>query len=697
MGIRSNIKAVLTLVVTMSLAGCGGGGGGAPVAGKFQMGGAQQGVQVALAGTVTTFAGTAGRSVDDPIGTNARFNNPRAVTADATNLYIADSVNNTIRKIVIATGAVTTLAGTPGVAGSTDTGIGTPALFNNPCGITNDGLGNLYVADTGNHTIRKVIIASGAVSTLAGTAGVQGAVDATGAAASFNSPRGITTDGNNLYVADTENATIRAIVIANGTVGAVSTLAGTAGFFGADDGDPSDATFNSPGGITTTGGLLYVADTGNGLVRTVDLGTGEVGHLAPSFTGPTGVGTDGANLYVADAGNQTVSKIDLSAPAVAATLAGTAGAFGSTDAPNGPGTAARFADPYDVAFRGGFLYVIDSLAGTVRSIEVGTGKVATLAGAPSFADAVTGPAAGFDYPIDVTTDGINLYVADAVHDTIRKIVISSGAVTTIAGTAGATGSADNAVGTAAMFDTPSGITTDGTNLYVTDQANNTIRKIVIASGAVSTLAGTVGVAGSTDSNNGLTATFNNPTGITTDGTNLYVTDSFNAVIRKINIASGAVTTLAGTAGVTGAADNVNGLAATFSNPAGITTDGTSLYVADADNNTIRKIVIASSAVTTLAGTAGTSGSTDATGITARFNSPYGITTDGANLYVTDSLNSTIRKIVIATGAATTVAGTPGTTGSTNTPPLFNVPGGITTDGISLYVADSGNGTIRRIQ
>src|SRR4051794_13143059 len=98
MEIRRSIKTVLTLVVTMSLAGCGGGGGGAPVAGQFQMGGAQQGVQVALAGTVTTFAGTAGRSVDDPIGTKARFNNPRAVTADAANLYIADSVNNTIRK-----------------------------------------------------------------------------------------------------------------------------------------------------------------------------------------------------------------------------------------------------------------------------------------------------------------------------------------------------------------------------------------------------------------------------------------------------------------------------------------------------------------------------------------------------------------------------------------------------------------------
>ena len=214
-------------------------------------------------------------------------------------------------------------------------------------------------------------------------------------------------------------------------------------------------------------------------------------------------------------------------------------------------------------------------------------------------------------------------------------------VTTLAGTAGEYGSTDG-TGTTARFNSPFSITTDGTNLYVADSGNYTIRKIVIATGEVTTLAGTAGEYGSTDGI-GTTARFNNPYGITIDGTSLYVADSGNYTIRKIVIASRMVTTLAGTAGEYGSTDGT-GTTARFNNPYGITTDETNLYVADSGNNTIRKIVIATGEVTTLAGTAGDSGSTDGTGTTARFNNPYGITTDGTNLYVADTGNNTIRKI-----------------------------------------------------
>jgi hypothetical protein len=197
-------------------------------------------------------------------------------------------------------------------------------------------------------------------------------------------------------------------------------------------------------------------------------------------------------------------------------------------------------------------------------------------------------------------------------------------------------------GSAANFYNPSSITTDGTNLYVADTYNCTIRKIVISTGAVTTLAGSEGVYGSADGT-GSAASFSAPRGITTDGTNLYVADTFSSTIRKIVISTGAVTTLAGTAGVYGSADGT-GSAANFNNPFGITTDGTNLYVADTYNNTIRKIVISTGAVTTLAGTAGVYGSADGTGSAANFNTPFGITTDGTNLYVADTYNNTIRKI-----------------------------------------------------
>ena len=122
---------------------------------------------------------------------------------------MADTSNHTIRQVVIATGVVTTLAGTAGSSGSTDA-TGTAAMFRSPYGITTDGT-NLYVTDGDNHTIRKIVIATGVVTTLAGTAGLSGSTDATGTAARFYYPFGITTDGTNLYVADGDNQTIRVI------------------------------------------------------------------------------------------------------------------------------------------------------------------------------------------------------------------------------------------------------------------------------------------------------------------------------------------------------------------------------------------------------------------------------------------------------------------------------------------------------
>jgi sugar lactone lactonase YvrE len=214
-------------------------------------------------------------------------------------------------------------------------------------------------------------------------------------------------------------------------------------------------------------------------------------------------------------------------------------------------------------------------------------------------------------------------------------------VLTIAGTALATGSVDG-TGLAARFNQPWGITTDGANLYVADTYNQTIRKIVIATAAVTTIAGTAGTTGSADGT-GPTATFLYPSGITTDGTNLYVTDYGNNTVRQIVILTGVVTTLAGTAGTTGSADGTGNTASFFA-PGGITTDGTNLYVADTYNSWIRNIVISTQLVTTLAGAALAQGSFDGSVAVALFYLPSGITAVGANLYVADTYNHTIREI-----------------------------------------------------
>jgi hypothetical protein len=660
-------------------------------------------VNAPILGIVSTLAGVP-RGNGDGMGSSAWFYDPHSITADGTNLYVADTGNNTIRKIVIASGEATTLAGTASIPGSND-GTGSAAQFNTPAGIAIDGT-NLYVSDMGNHTIRKVVIATGVVSTLAGTAGSSGGDDGTGSTARFNGPIGITTDGTNLYVADHDNNTIRQIVI---NTGVVTTLAGTAGIFGYDDGIGGNAHFAGPQGIVRDGGSLYVSDTGNHTIRKIDIGTAEVTTLAGTawssgsgdgsgteaqFNEPRGIASDGTSLYVADAGNHTIRKIDIATAAVT-TLAGNAGLSGSED---GTGSAARFKLPRSVASAGTDLYVADTGNGTIRKLIIASGEVTTLAGtAGTSSKDGTGSAAGFLLPHGIAVDGGNLYVADTGNNLIRKITIATAEVTSLAGTAATKGYNDG-TGSAARFGGPEGVALNGGNLYVADTGNHMIRKIVISTAAVTTFAGTGGLSGG-DDGVGSAARFSKPSGISSDGTNLYVADSGNHTIRKIVILTGQVTTLAGTAGLSGGDDGV-GSAARFNEPNGITTDGTNIYVADRKNSTIRKLIIATGEVTTLAGTAGLYGSSDGTGSTAGFAAAGGVATDGTYLYVGDSKNHTIRKVVIATGVVTTLAGTAGLRGSddgTGGAARFRLPEGIAMDRTSLYVADRENHTIRMIR
>jgi len=215
-------------------------------------------------GTVTTFAGTTGTAgLVNGTGAAALFNGPTGIATDISgNVYVADNGNNVIRKIT-SKGVVTTLAGS-GNRGALD-GTGAAASFNQPQALTVDGIGNVYVADKGNNLIRK-ITPDGVVTTIAGT-GTAGSANGVGTAASFNGPAGITIDASgNLYIGDSNNNLIRKIA-ANGTV---STLAGT-GSAGAGNGGLTAATFNNPQGVVVdTYGRIYVADTGNSLIRVIN-------------------------------------------------------------------------------------------------------------------------------------------------------------------------------------------------------------------------------------------------------------------------------------------------------------------------------------------------------------------------------------------------------------------------------------------
>jgi hypothetical protein len=303
------------------------------------------------------------------------------------------------------------------------------------------------------------------------------------------------------------------------------------------------------------------------------------------------------------------------------------------------------------------LYVTDYNLNVVQSVSSLTGTGATLttiagASGSSGATNANGTSAMFNGLEGVVVDsGGSLFVADANNEGIRKIALpaSTATVTTFAGTLGTTGATD-ATGTAALFNMPRGMGIDSAdNLYVADAFNHTIRKITSA-GVVTTLAGLAGTMGSTDGT-GSAARFRFPFAVATDNTNLYVSDSFNNAIRKIVISTGVVTTLAGNTSSFGYVD-ATGTSAKFNFPLGIATDGTYIYVSDAGNNVIRKID-SSGVVTTLAGSAtGTAGNANGTGTAAAFNTPVGLAYGNGKLYVIDQ-NGTHIRIVDTTSAAVT--------------------------------------------
>lgn len=651
---------------------------------------------------VGTLAGKSGTVINsiDATGTAAQFSAPRGVAVDtAGNVYVADSNNHTIRKITPA-GVVTTIGGTAGSQGYADGSTGTK--FAEPFSVAVDSSGNVYVADTLSNAIRKITPA-GVVSTLAGN-GRQGSSDGTGTAAGFNEPRGVAVDSaGTVYVADYQNQTVRKITAA----GVTTTLAGTAGSIGSSDGTGAAARFKSPNGVAVdSAGNVYVADSGNRTIRKITP-AGVVTSLAGSSTNNSitdGTGTAAGfkeirNLSIDSAGNLYVTDFlshvvrKITAAGVVTTIAGGSGIPGSTDA---TGTSARFYAPSAVAAdSSGNLYVADTSNNAIRKIS-SSGAVTLFAGLPGRTSSLDGnrASARFEDPYSVAADGSgNVYVADATDHSIRKIT-SAGVVTTLAGKPGSFGSS-NGSGTEATFFGPLGIATDSIGtVYVADTGNHLIRKIT-AAGVVTTLAGTAGQAGRTDAT-GTAATFNSPMGVAVDSAGtVYVLDNGNASVRKISPA-GVVTTLAGGGGQ--GFVNGTGTAARFTVPFDLTVDSAgNVYVCDHGNHVIRKVTPAG-VVTTLAGT-GTAGKAEGAATVAQFKFPSGVAADAdGNVYVADTDNQVIRKITPA-GEVSTVAGS-GNTGSDDgvgTAGSFFNPKDVASDGKgNLYVVDRANRTIRKM-
>ena len=340
------------------------------ICGAAAFGGRAQSVQL------SSLAGRPLPGAVDALSDDARFNCPTgiAVGADGT-IFVADSQNNTIRKVA-SDGNVTTFAGLAGAIGSVD-GTGTNAQFNAPQGVAVDTAGFVYVADTGNSTIRK-ISSSGVVSTLAGVAGYPNPFDGIGTNAQFNHPQALAIDSaGQIYVADTWNYTVRKIT-ADGTV---TTLAGRAGYSGSVDGATNRARFNGPTGIAVDNtGTVFVTEFWSHTIRQISASgavttiVGKAGSWGDSdgvndtarFFQPTAIVTaGGGNLFVLDSGNQTLRQLTLNDTNWnVSTVAGISGVAGNID---GNGSSAQLFFAVGLAIdSNGLLYLADTGNNTIR-------------------------------------------------------------------------------------------------------------------------------------------------------------------------------------------------------------------------------------------------------------------------------------------------------------------------------------------
>ncbi len=344
-------------------------------------------------------------------------------------------------------------------------------------------------------------------------------------------------------------------------------------------------------------------------------------------------------------------------------------------------------------------------------------RVTTLAGSgTSGGDNDIGTAASFSAPLCAAVDanGTTLYVSDSQYSLIRVVQIATGSVRLLAGSGSA--AFGDGPGAAASFSAPSGLALDanGTYLYIADSGNNRVRAMLVATQQVSTIAG--GSAAGSANGVGAAASFAGPQGVAVDaaGQFLYVADTKGHCVRRIALASRDVTTLAGTcnsavATPSPAFANGVGAAAAFYLPYSVAVHPTAVpalvFVADRGNHCVRQVNATSggAVVTTLAGAcnAATPGSVDAVGAAARFREPTGVAVDdsGLYLYIVDSGNNRVRRLVLASGLVTTIAGSSGSfANGFGAAALFSAPIGAAVDaaGQNMYVADTGNNRVRAI-